>query len=300
MAGRGRETRAGHSLSLIIPAYNEEAGIRAAVREADEALERLTAIYEVLIVDDGSTDATAEVAASAAWGRPNVRVLSHRTNRGYGAALRTGFEAARFDRVAFTDADCQFHLDDLAPLLALTEHYSLAVGYRLNRQDPWQRRFYSWGYNVLVRRLLGTRVRDCDCALKVFRKEVLANLLPEARGFFVNTEMLTRARQLGYAVAEVGVRHRPRRHGRSSVRLSDIPRTLAHLLPFWWSQVLFRKAPAIPTPRGLPGEAAWQPNSAGRNAAVLSVVQARFRLGPDGGEHQRRGPRQAGAPAEGR
>jgi dolichol-phosphate mannosyltransferase len=233
-------------LSLIIPAYNEEAGIRAAVREADEALARLARRYEVLVIDDGSTDATAEVAAEAAWNRPHVRLLSHPRNRGYGAALRTGFEAARFERVAFTDADCQFHLDDLADLVPLTDHYPLAVGYRVNRQDSWRRRFFSWGYNVLVRRLLGTRVRDCDCALKVFRSEALANLLPSARGFFVNTEMLTRARQLGYALAEVPVRHRPRLRGKSTVRLSDIPRTLAHLLPFWWSQVLFHKPPATP------------------------------------------------------
>jgi glycosyltransferase involved in cell wall biosynthesis len=236
------------SLSLILPAFNEEAGIAEAVREADEALARLAQAYEVLVVDDGSTDGTAAAVIEAARGRPHVRLLGHPRNRGYGAALRSGFEAARFDRIAFTDADCQFHLDDLAVLVPLTEHYPLAVGYRVNRQDPWRRRFISWGYNLLVRRLLGTRVRDCDCALKVFRREALANLLPESRGFFVNTEMLTRARQLGYPVAEAPVGHRPRRHGRSTVRLSDIPRTLRQLLPFWWSHVLFGPRPTAPPP----------------------------------------------------
>ena len=248
MGGRGQLEKMGWSLSLIIPAYNEAAGIREAIREADEALGRLARAYEVLIVDDGSTDATAEVAAEVARTRPNVRVVGHTHNRGYGAALRTGFEAARFDRVAFTDADCQFYLDDLALLVPLTDRVPLAVGYRVNRQDVWRRRFFSWGYNVLVRWLLGTRVRDCDCALKVFRKEALANLLPQARGFFVNTEMLTRARQLGYDVVEVPVRHRPRLRGQSTVRLSDIPRTLGHLIPFWWSQVLFRKRAVVPAP----------------------------------------------------
>jgi dolichol-phosphate mannosyltransferase len=247
MDGRGRKGGPGWSVSLVIPAYNEEAGIRRAVREADRALARLAARYEILIVDDGSTDATADVARKAARRRPNVRVLRHARNHGYGAALRTGFQAARFDRVAFTDADCQFHLDDLGSLLSLTDHYPLAVGYRVNRRDSWRRRSLSWGYNVLVRWLLGTRVRDCDCALKVFRKEALLNLLPASRGFFVNTEILTRARQLGFAVAEVPVRHRPRLRGRSTVRLSDIPRTLAQLLAFWWSRVLFRNgAPAVP------------------------------------------------------
>jgi dolichol-phosphate mannosyltransferase len=238
---------AGRRLSLVIPAYNEAAGIRQAVAEAEEALARLAGDYEILVVDDGSTDGTASLVAGAAGANPRVRLLRHPGNRGYGAALRTGFGAARFDRVAFTDADCQFHLDDLAPLLDLADRHAVAVGYRVDRQDPWRRRFFSWGYNTLVRALLGTRVRDCDCALKVFRKDALADLLPETPGFFVNTEMLTRARQRGHDVAEVGVRHRPRLRGASKVSLADIPRTLRTLLPFWWCRVLF---PGGVAPRG--------------------------------------------------
>lgn len=226
-------------LSLILPAYNEEAGIRAAVAEADDALAQLADDYEVLVVDDGSRDDTAAAVLAEAAARPRVRLIRHEGNRGYGAALRSGFEAARFGLVAFTDADCQFHLADLAPLLRLAEGHPLAVGYRVGRQDPWLRRFYSWGYNRLTRALLGTRVRDCDCALKVFRREALARLLPETTGFFVNTEMLTKARQFGLEVAEHGVRHRPRLRGRSSVSLAQVPRVLAALLPFWWSRVLF-------------------------------------------------------------
>jgi dolichol-phosphate mannosyltransferase len=234
---------AGRSLSLILPAYNEEACIGQAIAEADEALSRISRHYEILVVDDGSRDGTRAAVLASARKLPRVRLLSHPENCGYGAALRTGFEAAAYDRVAFTDADCQFDLTDLGQLLALTDHVPVAVGYRVGRQDPWQRRFYSWGYNVLARTLLGTRVRDCDCALKVFRKEALRNLLPRARGFFVNTEMLTRARQLGYELAQAGVRHRPRARGVSKVSILDIPRTLAVLVPFWWSQVLWRRAP---------------------------------------------------------
>jgi dolichol-phosphate mannosyltransferase len=238
--GTGRHvTTAGWSLSLVIPAYNEEAGICQAVEEADNALSQLADDYEILVVDDGSNDNTPESVNEFARSRPHVHLLQHVENQGYGAALRTGFQAARFDRVAFTDADCQFYLADLASLVPLTHDHDLAVGYRVGRQDPWPRRFFSWGYNRLIRALLGTRVRDCDCALKVFRKKAVASLLPQSRGFFVNTEMLTRARQLGYGVAEAGVRHRPRLRGTSKVSLWDIPRTLASLLPFWWSQVLF-------------------------------------------------------------
>src|SRR5262249_48335311 len=182
---------------------------------------------------------TADIVQSLAQTHLAVRLLQHETNRGYGTALRTGFEAARFDRVAFTDADCQFYIDDLALLLPRTDDVPIAVGYRVDRKDSRMRRFYSWGYNTLVRLLLGTRVRDCDCALKVFRKDALAELLPTSRGFFVNTEILTRARQRGMEVAEVGVRHRPRLDGDSKVYVTDIPRTLNSLLPFWWSLVLF-------------------------------------------------------------
>lgn len=247
----GTASHARWSLSLVIPAFNEQHTVRQALAEADDALARHAEEYEILLIDDGSSDATAREAEAEAALRPHVRVLRHETNRGYGAALRTGFTAARFDRVAFTDADCQFHLDDLALLVPLTDRYPLAVGYRLRRQDTRRRRFLSWGYNVLARRLLGTGVRDVDCALKVFRREALMRLLPESRGFFVNTEMVARARRLGYAIAEAPVRHRPRLGGRSTVRLSDVPRTLGHLIPFWFSHILFGGTPAVapaPTP----------------------------------------------------
>lgn len=227
------------SLSLVIPAYNEEAGIRQAVEEADQALAPLVHNYEIIVVDDGSEDRTGQIVKEMSLDRPHVRLLRHLENQGYSAALRTGFEATAFERVAFTDADCQFHLDDIESLLNLAEHHPVAVGYRLDRQDPWPRRFFSWGYNVLARTLLGTGVRDCDCALKVFRRDALKKILPKTPGFFVNTEMLTRARQAGFSVAETGVRHRPRLRGQSKVSLGDIPRTLATLLPFWWTRVLF-------------------------------------------------------------
>ncbi len=221
-------------LSLIVPAFNEQETLRQAIAEADEALARLCSEYELLIVDDGSHDATSTVALGEAAVRPWLRVLRHPVNQGYGAALRSGFEAARLPFIAFTDADCQFYLDDLALLLDASRHAPVVVGYRRQRQDPWRRRFLSRGYNLLARTLLGTSVRDIDCALKVFQREALVRLLPESTGFFVNTEMLARAAALNLPIVEVGVRHRPRLKGCSSVSLREVPRTLARLLPFWW------------------------------------------------------------------
>ncbi|QVL34938.1 glycosyltransferase family 2 protein [Telmatocola sphagniphila] len=226
--------RTQRSLSLVMPAYNEEAVIELAVREADEALSTLGIAYEIIVVDDGSRDATAAIVTDLEF--PNVFLVRHETNRGYGAALRTGFESARADWVAFTDADGQFHLEDLALLFEKTDTDSIVVGYRIDRQDPWQRRFYSWGYNKLIRLMLKTGVRDCDCALKLFRRDVLMDILPTTRGFFVNAEMICRARALGVSIGQAGVRHRQRRKGESKVSLMDIPRTLRQLIPFWWSQ----------------------------------------------------------------
>jgi dolichol-phosphate mannosyltransferase len=196
------------------------------------------------------------------------------TTSGYGAALRTGFAAARFERVAFTDADCQFHLADLGRLLSLSDRYPLVVGWRESRQDSWRRRFLSRGYNLLTRTLLGTRVRDCDCALKVFQRDALASLVPETNTFFVNAEMLTKACHRGMEVAEVGVRHRPRLRGASKVSLLEVPRILATLLPFWWSRVLFAGDATATSPerqRQVPEPRRWR---SGVVCAMLMVLAA--------------------------
>ena len=231
-------------LSLVLPAYNEAAGIALAVTEADDILGECFATYEILVIDDGSSDGTGDIVADLARTRPGVRLIRHGANRGYGAALRTGFEVARYNRVAFTDADRQFDLRDLVPLTLTTQRAPIAVGFRLNRQDPARRRFLSWGYNVLARAWLGTRVRDCDCALKVFRRDALNHLMPRSRGFFVNTEMLATAYRLGIEVTEMPVTHRPRLHGVSKVSLWEVPRTLRTMARFWLKS---RRLAAVPT-----------------------------------------------------
>ena len=157
----------------MLPAFNEEEVIEQAIREADDALREVTDDYEILVVDDGSRDATRERALREAQRRPAVHVISHDTNRGYGAALRTGFQAATKQYVGFTDADCQFNVREIDRLTVLLDDCDIACGYRIDRQDAWHRIFYSKVYNCLVRLLLGTRVRDCDCAMKLFRRDAL-------------------------------------------------------------------------------------------------------------------------------
>jgi dolichol-phosphate mannosyltransferase len=227
------------SLSLVIPAYNEAAVIEAAIREAVDSLRSLGLDFEILVVDDGSADDTAARANSVAEDFHEVQVLRLPKNLGYGAALRIGFERATKALVAFTDADCQFYLRELHRLIMLARDYDIACGYRIDRQDVSTRRFCSAGYNVLVRTLLGTGVRDCDCALKVFRREVLESVHFRSDGFLVNAELLTLARQSGFSIVEVGVTHRPRLAGASTVSLSHAIPVCSALLRFWWNRVMF-------------------------------------------------------------
>lgn len=228
------------NLSLVIPAFQEVKGIGRAIIEAEEALSNLNlSDYEILIIDDGSSDSTFEAAREVADLYSHTRIIRHKTNLGYGAALRTGFEASRFEFVAFTDADCQFHLEDLAKLFDNIKNFDIAAGYRFDRQDPKLRIFLSRGYNLLVHSLLGSGVKDCDCALKLFRKNALDKILPESSNFFVNTEMLHKAACNNLTITEVPVRHRMRYAGNSKVGWKEVPKTLKTLVPYWFSNHLF-------------------------------------------------------------
>ncbi len=226
------------SITLVLPAWNEAEAIARAMFEAVIALQSITDDYEVIIVDDGSTDKTTEIVRLA-QANPHVRLIEHGTNRGYGAALRSGFQAATKDYVVFTDADNQFDLTELDRLAFLSKRYDIVCGYRMDRKDSSLRCFYSRVYNVLVDILLKTGVRDVDCALKMFRREVIQNLEITTDGFLVNSELLTQARQKNYSIVEVGVSHRPRLEGTSTVSIAHIPKVLTSLIRYWWNAVQF-------------------------------------------------------------
>jgi glycosyltransferase involved in cell wall biosynthesis len=199
------------ALSVVLPAFNERESIEGAVRSVLDVLDARGLPGEVIVVDDGSVDDTRGRAARV--GDPRVRVLRHETNRGYGAALRTGFEAARHDLVFFTDADRQFDVREITRLLPWAHSYDIVVGYRAPRNDNWLRRFNGWGWNRLVNGLFDIGIRDVDCAFKVFHRRVLDRVRIRSGGAFVNSEILVRATAAGFRVKEVPVSHFPRRSG---------------------------------------------------------------------------------------
>lgn len=202
------------SLSVVLPAFNESANIRAAVHSALDALDARRLHGEVIVVDDGSNDETHALAASVPDAR--VRVLRHGRNAGYGAALRTGVGHARMEHIFFTDADLQFDLSELGRLEAWASGYDLVVGYRSPRADPLGRRMNAWAWNRLVDGLFDLGVRDIDCAFKVFHRSVFDRIEIQSVGAFINTEILVRARAMGMRIREVPVSHYPRRAGQAT------------------------------------------------------------------------------------
>ena len=205
-----------HSLSFVLPAYNEATNIEQSIRSAQHALGGLAARgvigqWEIVVVDDGSSDDTAVRVEQAT--DPSVRLISHEVNRGYGAALRTGFDATRYDLVFFTDADLQFDAFEIAKLLPFINTHDIVAGYRSPRQDPWVRRANARAWGMALYGAFGLSVQDVNCAFKLFHRRVLDDLEIASDGAFVNAEILLRAKQRGHRIQQVPVTHYARRAG---------------------------------------------------------------------------------------
>jgi glycosyltransferase involved in cell wall biosynthesis len=205
-------------LSLFFPAHNEEESVAETVTAAKAAAERLSLTrYELVVVDDGSTDGTGPIADALSRDDPRIRVVHHPERRGYGAALRSGLAAARYEWVFWSDSDGQFDLGEIARLVAHSDSFDVIIGYRVRRADHVVRRINTFMWTVLVRTVFGLRVRDVDCAFKLMRRSWLDEI-PALRceGALVSTELLVRLEQAGARRRQIGVDHRPRRAGTPS------------------------------------------------------------------------------------
>ncbi|MDQ6660524.1 MAG: glycosyltransferase, partial [Chloroflexota bacterium] len=175
------------SISVILPAHNEEEAIAETVLTSVNALKSWTDDFEVIVVNDGSKDGTQAIVEEIARNEPRVRIITHPTNQGYGAALISGFEAISKDLAFFMDSDGQFDILDLERFFPLIEKYDAVLGYRIHRQDTWMRKLNAWGWKMLVRNVLGVRVRDVDCAFKLYRGDFFRTHKLETRGAMINT-----------------------------------------------------------------------------------------------------------------
>jgi glycosyltransferase involved in cell wall biosynthesis len=204
-------------LSYFFPAHNEEANIEGLVAEALETLPTIADTFEIIAVNDGSRDRTQLLADELTAQHPGVvRAVHHPTNLGYGGALRSGFGAASYELVAFTDGDRQFRVEDVARLterMAAADAPDVVVGYRIRRADPLVRTLYARLYRLANRIFFGLTVTDVDCACKLFRRDALDGIQVESEGAFFSAELLIKLQAAGRSVVEVGVPHYPRLAG---------------------------------------------------------------------------------------
>ncbi|HLX35618.1 MAG TPA: glycosyltransferase family 2 protein [Candidatus Limnocylindrales bacterium] len=245
-------------LTYFFPAHNEAANLGGLVAEALEVVPTLADRFEIVIVDDGSKDATPAMADALAAAHPAVRAVHHPTNLGYGAALRTGFASARYDAIAFTDGDRQFHVDDLGRLIDRLapapadgpERLDAVVGFRIRRADPLVRTLYARAYRLANRIFFGLRVRDVDCACKLFRRSALEGINVESGGAFFSAELLIKLGASGRRIGEVGVPHYPRTAGSPTGAKPQV--VFRAMREFWSLRIRLWLSPGSALRRGRP------------------------------------------------
>lgn len=240
------------ALSYFFPAHNEAANLQGLVEEALATLPALADEFEIVIVDDGSKDATPAIADELAATHPEVRAVHHPVNLGYGAALRSGFAAARFDHLAFTDGDRQFKVADLGRLIErqVAGGADVVAGYRIKRADPLVRTVYARLYRLANRIFFGLRVRDVDCACKLFRRSALEGVSVESGGAFFSAELLIKLGARGRRIDEVGVPHYPRTAGSPTGAKPQV--VFRAIRDFWALRLRLWAAPSRALKRGTP------------------------------------------------
>jgi glycosyltransferase involved in cell wall biosynthesis len=229
------------AVSVFFPAFNDAPSLPALIGKTFQVLTEHAADYEVIVVNDGSYDNTGEVLAQlAAENAPRMRVVTHEENRGYGGALRSGFAAATKDLVFYTDGDGQYDPSELPKLLALmTPETGLVNGYKLERNDPRHRIWIGKVYNAFARFLFRIRIRDVDCDFRLIRRSLLEEIHLTSTSGTICVELVRKLELTGWRVAEAGVHHYPRLHGRSQFfRLRSLTVTLSQLVKLWVRLVL--------------------------------------------------------------
>ncbi|MDD3925670.1 MAG: glycosyltransferase family 2 protein [bacterium] len=222
------------SISVILPAFNEEENIERSVKMSLETMSRYFREVEIIPVNDGSADSTGSLIDLSAKKDPRVRPVHHPVNKGYGAALRSGFEAATGELVFFTDADNQFDLDEITLLIDKLNEADMVIGYRIRRSDHFMRTVNASLYKMLIRILFGLKVRDIDCAFKLFRRSLLEGLRLESDGALISAELLIKAMMSGCSMIQVGVHHFPRLAGeQTGANLKVILKAFIEIFKFY-------------------------------------------------------------------
>lgn len=236
------------SISVFFPMLNEESYVEKAVTKMEEVLRKATSDYEIILIDDGSTDNTLTIAREISNKNRRVRVICHSGNKGLGACLKTGFEAAEKELIFYSDIDLPFDFNELIRAISLMEYCDADIisGYRLTRTgEGWFRTFYSSFYNFLIRLLFGVHVKDINFSFKLAKRKVVEGIFLKSNGSFIDAEFIVKSIKKGYRVFQVGVDYFPRESGVS--RLTNL-RTIAGILKemiFFYRETNNKKEPCI-------------------------------------------------------
>lgn len=224
------------SLSIFFPFWNEEGSIEQVVTKAAEVAKTISHTWEILMIDDGSIDGTLEKANQLMKKDTHFRTISLSPNRGYGAALKAGFENAKYDYIVFTDGDLQFDFSEVTNFVEKIENYDMVIGYRIKRQDNFMRHILMILHRLWVFIFFRLYVKDIDCGFKMFRRKALLAIMPlRSEGAMITTEILAKAKAKNLTIAQVGVVHLPRQYGESSGgNFSVIVRAMLETLILAW------------------------------------------------------------------
>jgi glycosyltransferase involved in cell wall biosynthesis len=203
-------------ISVFLPCHNEEGNVERVVAALSAELPKVARRYQIVVVNDGSHDRTGALADLLAASDAHIRAVHHPVNRGYGAAVISGIRACTEPWAMLCDGDGQFDASDIAKLIARTPAYDVVVGHRVRRADPLMRRINGKAWTILMRLVLGIRVRDIDCGLKLFRRDLLDGIDLQAKGAMISAELMAQLAGRGARICEVDVRHLPRVSGEQS------------------------------------------------------------------------------------
>lgn len=222
------------SISIFFPAYNEESNIKNTVTAAATMATKTFNDYEIIVVDDGSKDRTPEIIDEIARTNKNFKAVHHSINKGYGAALRSGFANSTKELVFFSDGDGQFDVSEIINLLPLIDNADMVVGYRIKRRDPFHRILFARSWGILIGIIFNVWVRDIDCAFKLIKKNVLNNIQLRSDGAFISAELLIKAGKKGFKIKEAGVHHFSRKEGRQTgANIKVIIKAFGELFSLW-------------------------------------------------------------------
>lgn len=234
-------------ISFFYPCHNEEKNIEKLVEETYRFAKNHFEKFEIIVVDDGSKDRTAEIATKLIQKYPEVRLIQHPKNKGYGAALITGFHAAKYEYIFYTDGDGQFVIDELAKHLDKINSGTVLSGYRADRKDPLMRKINAFIFNVAYNIFFLNTFRDIDCSFKVYPRWVIEKINMRCTGALIDGEMLVKSKRLGLKVVQFPVEHLPRVHGiQSGAKLKVILKAMREFIFLWfhiktWTVLTFRR-----------------------------------------------------------